>query len=131
MVKIVKKVVQRPRQIKKEREKWLSMERVINAGLSLIDPRYEIQNLIRRPDGSFEFESAIEFEPAHQNKIDNVLSLLREEKADFVQAKFYLPRRVQRNLKRRAIDLGVPASSLVAAILDVSTRDDTEATTVG
>ncbi len=117
MAKIKKKIVQRSEEVRKQRRKLLSMERTINAGLRDIDPRYEIRNLIRRPDGTIEFEAEIEFDPAHAQAIEPLFSLLHDDVTDFVQAKYYLPREVREKVKRRALDLHVPVSSLVAAIL--------------
>jgi hypothetical protein len=56
-VKIIKRIVQNPKDLESTREAWLSWERVINAGLLSIDSRYKIQNLIRRPDGEIQFEA--------------------------------------------------------------------------
>lgn len=117
MVTIVKKIVQQPEEIRKQRKKLISIERVINAGLSRIDASYKIRNLIRRPDGTIEFEAAVEFKPAHRERVEKLLSLLEDDDTDFVQVKFYLPRELQDKAKRRAVDMHVPASSLVAAIL--------------
>ena len=116
-------VVQKPREIKNEREKWLSMERVINVRLRRVDARYEIKDLIRRPDGSIEFAATTEFEEKDRDEIRQIFALLEQPDADFVQAKYYLPRTIQKRMKRSAIDLGVPVSSLVAAILDEFSRE--------
>lgn len=120
------RVVQKPREIKAEREKWLSMERVINVELRRVDARYGIRNLIRRPDGSLEFEAETEFEEKDRDAIRQIFALLQQPEADFVQAKYYLPRTIQKRMKRSAVDLGVPVSSLVAAILDEYSREATE-----
>ncbi len=126
MTKVVKRIVQKPKELEKEREKWLSMERVVNIELRRIDPSYEISNLIKRPDGSIEFEAGTEFKERHQKQIACVFSILMLEKKDteFVQAKFYLPRAVQKRLKQWAVDLDVPVSSLVAALLDERVREE-------
>ena len=126
MTKIVKRIVQKPTELEQERRKWLSMERVVNVELRRIDPRYEISNLIKRPDGSIEFEATTEFKENHKEKIARVFSLLELENkdAEFVQAKFYLPRAVQRRIKQWAVDLDVPVSSLVAALLDERVREE-------
>ena len=126
MTKVVKRIVQKPKELEKEREKWLSMERVVNVGLRRIDPRYEISNLIKRPDGSIEFEASTEFKENHQKKIAHIFSLLELDNKDteFVQAKFYLPRAVQKRIKQWAVELGVPVSSLVAALLDERVREE-------
>ncbi len=126
MTKIVKRIVQKPTELEQEQRKWLSMERVVNVELRRIDPRYEISNLIKRPDGSIEFEATTEFKENHQEKIAGVISLLELENkdAEFVQAKFYLPRAVQRRIKQWAVDLDVPVSSLVAALLDERVREE-------
>ena len=116
-------VVQKPREIKNEREKWLSMERVINVRLRRVDARHEIKDLIRRPDGSIEFAATTEFEEKDRDEIRQIFALLEQPDADFVQAKYYLPRTIQKRMKRSAIDLGVPVSSLVAAILDEFSRE--------
>lgn len=120
------RVVQKPKEVKAEREKWLSMERVINVELRRVDARYGIRNLIRRPDGSLEFEAATEFDEKDRDAIRQVFALLEQPEADFVQAKYYLPRTIQKRMKRSAVDLGVPVSSLVAAILDEYSREATE-----
>lgn len=126
MTKVVKRIVQKPKELEKERKKWLSMERVVNIELRRIDPSYEISNLIKRPDGSIEFEVATEFKERHRKQIARVFSILMLEKKDteFVQAKFYLPRVVQKQLKQWAVDLDVPVSSLVAALLDERVREE-------
>ena len=126
MTKVVKRIVQKPKELEKEREKWLSMERVVNIGLRRIDPSYGISNLIKRPDGSIEFEAATEFKERHRKQIARVFSILMLEKKDteFVQAKFYLPRAVQKQLKQWAVDLDVPVSSLVAALLAERVREE-------
>ena len=66
MTRVVKRIVQEPNELEKGREKWLPMERVVNVQLRRIDPRYEISNLIKRRDGSIEFEASIEFEEKHR-----------------------------------------------------------------
>lgn len=126
MTKIVKKIVQKPEELAKEREKWLSMERVINVELRRIDPNYQISNLTKRPDGSVEFEASTEFKEKHRKQVACIFSLLELENKDteFVQAKFYLPRAIQRRIKQWAIDLDVPVSSLVAALLDERVREE-------
>ncbi len=120
------KVVQNPSEIKAERTKWLSMERVINVELSRVNAKYRILNLIRRPDGSFDFEAAIEFDKKDESEIRRIFALLEQPDTDFVQTKFYLPRVLQKRMKRAAVDLGVPVSSLVAAILDEYSRETDE-----
>lgn len=102
------------------------MERVINVELRRVDARYGIRNLIRRPDGSLEFEAETEFEEKDRDAIRQIFALLQQPEADFVQAKYYLPRTIQKRMKRSAVDLGVPVSSLVAAILDEYSREATE-----
>lgn len=126
MVKIVKRIVQKPKELKKERENWLSMQRLINVELQRIDSRYEIRELIKRPDGGIEFEASTEFKEKHQNEIARVFSLLELNNDDskFVQAKYYLPRAIQKRVKQWATELGVPVSSLVAAILDERVREE-------
>lgn len=120
------RVVQKPKEVKAKREKWLSMERVINVELRRVDARYGIRNLIRRPDGRLEFEAATEFAEKDRDAIRQVFALLEQPEADFVQAKYYLPRTIQKRMKRSAVDLGVPVSSLVAAILDEYSREATD-----
>ena len=126
MANVVKRIVQKPEELKKEREKWLSMERVNNVELRRIDPEYEISNLIKRPDGSIEFEVSKEFKERHQVKVAHIFSLLElnTEDTTFVQTKYYLPRAVQKRIKRWALDLDVPVSSLVAALLDERVREE-------
>lgn len=121
MAKIIKKVVEKPEEIDKTREQWLSIERVINAGLRLIDPRYEVRNLRRRKNGAIEFEASVEFDTKHAKRIEHLLALLENEDLEFSQAKYYLPRDLQKRLKQRALELGVPTSSLVSAILAENT----------
>jgi hypothetical protein len=120
-VKIIKKIVQKPKDLESAREVWLSWQRVINAGLRSIDPRYEIRNLIRRPDGAIEFEASVKFNPKHAKKVQKLLALLKDPDLEFTQAKFYIPKELQKRLKRRAVDLGVPTSSLMSAILAENT----------
>ena len=120
------KVVQKPSEIKAERGKWLSMERVINVELSRVNAKYRIRNLIRRPDGSFDFEAETEFDEKDESEIRQIFALLEQPETDFVQAKFYLPRVLQKRMKRAAVDLGVPVSSLVAAILNKYSRETDE-----
>ncbi len=126
MAKVVKKIVQKPEEIKKEKENWLSMQRVINVELQRIDPQYEISELIKRPDGCIEFEASMEFKKEHQEEITRVFSLLelKNDDSKFVQAKYYLPRAIQKRVKQWATELGVPVSSLVAAILDERARKE-------
>jgi hypothetical protein len=102
------------------------MERVVNVELRRIDPRYRISNLIKRPDGSIEFEAATEFKEIHRKRIARIFSLLKlgDKDSEFVQAKFYLPRAVQKRIKQWAVDLDVPVSSLVAALLDERAREE-------
>jgi len=102
------------------------MERVINVELRRLNPRYAIRNLIRRPDGSFEFAAETAFDNKDADRIRQIFALLDEPDVDFVQVKLYLPRTIQKRVKRSAIDLGVPVSSLVAAILDEYSREITE-----
>jgi len=120
-VKIIKKIVQKPKDLESARKTWLSWQRVINAGLRSIDPRYEIQNLIRRPDGAIQFEASVRFNPKHAKKIQKLLALLEDADLEFTQAKFYLPKELQKRLKQRALELGVPTSSLMSAILAENT----------
>lgn len=117
MAKIIKKIVKKPQQLRKERERWISMERVINAGLRRINPQYRIWNLVRHRNGTIEFESSVEFDPAHRKQIEHLLSLLHTKESEFVQAKLYLPQEIWDKVKHKAIDLDVRNSSLVAAIL--------------
>ena len=126
MAKVVKRIVRKPSELEKEREKWLPMERLVNVELRRIDPRYAISNLIKHPDGSIEFEASVEFRQVHRKQIARVFSLLKLEDKDteFVQAKFYLPRAVQKRIKQWAVDLDVPVSSLVAALLDERVREE-------
>ncbi len=120
-MKIIKKIVQKPKDLESIHEAWLSWERVINAGLRSIDSRYEIQNLIRRPDGSIQFEASVKFDPKHAKKIQRLLELLKDQDLEFTQVKFYIPKELQKRLKQRAVELGVPASSLMSAILAENT----------
>ena len=126
MTRVVKRIVQEPNELEKGREKWLQMERVVNVQLRRIDPRYKISNLIKRRDGSIEFEASIEFEEKHRKHIARIFSLLELENKDteFVQAKFYLPRSVQKRIKQWAVELDVPVSSLVAALLEERVREE-------
>lgn len=116
-MRIIKKIVQNPKDLERARETWLSWERVINAGLRSIDPRYKIQNLTRRPDGAIQFEASMKFAPKHAKQIQRLLDLLKDSDLAFTQAKFYLPRELQKRLKQRALELGVPTSSLMSALL--------------
>jgi hypothetical protein len=120
------KVVQKPSDLKTEREKWLSMERVINVELRRVNPAYGIKNLVRRHDGSFDFEATMEFHKKDRDEVRRIFRLLEQQDVDFVQAKFYLPRAIQKRVKLSAIDLGVPVSSLVAAILDEYSRESAD-----
>ena len=120
-MKIIKKLIQKPKDLESARETWLSWERVINAGLRTIDPRYEIQNLIRRPDGDIQFEASVKFSPKHAKKVQRLLALLKDPDLEFTQAKFYIPKELQKRLKQRAVELGVPTSSLMSAILAENT----------
>lgn len=123
MVPRLWKAVQKPVEVKAEREKWLSMERVINVELRRVNAKYGIKNLIRRPDGSFDFAAATEFDKKDGDKIRRIFALLEQPDANFVQVKFYLPLAIQKRVKSAAVDLGVPVSSLVAAILDEYSRE--------
>jgi hypothetical protein len=126
MTKVVKRIVRKPSELEKEREKWLPMERLVNIELRRIDPKYAISNLIKHPDGSIEFEASTEFREIHRKQIAEIFSLLKLEDKDteFVQAKFYLPRAIQKRVKQWAIELDVPVSSLVAALLDERARKE-------
>ena len=124
MAKIKKTIVQKPEQLKKARERWVSMQRVINIELQRINPEYIINNLIRRPDGTVEFEALIEFKKSDREKVNQVLELLHEPEFEFVQAKYYLPESVRRKVKRFAVDHGYQESSLVSAVLDEFFRDE-------
>jgi len=126
MAKVVKRIVQKPKELKKERENWLSMQRLINVELQRIDPQYEIRELIKRPDGGIEFETSTEFKEKHHEEIARIFSLLelKNDDSKFVQAKYYMPRVIQKRVKQWATELGVPVSSLVAAILDERVREE-------
>jgi len=86
MAKIIKRIIQKPEEIEKVREQWLSIERVINAGLRSIDPRYEVSNLRRRKNGSIEFEASVEFDSKHAKRIEHLLALLEDEDLEFTPA---------------------------------------------
>jgi hypothetical protein len=117
MARMVKRTVQKPEEIRESRERLLSMERFINAGLKLIDPAYRIRDLVRRPDGTFEFGSDVEFDAAHRPRIEHLFSVLEAQDTEFIQVKYYLPREVQRRVRHLAIDSDLPASAIVGAIL--------------
>jgi hypothetical protein len=67
-----------------------------------------------------------EFDKKDRDAVLRIFTLLEQPDVDFVQAKFYLPRAIQKRVKRSAVDLGVPVSSLVAAILDEYSRKSAE-----
>ena len=124
MAKIKKTIIQKPEQLKKARERWVSMQRVINIELQRINPEYKIDNLIRRPDGTVEFEALIEFKMSDRKKVNQVLELLHEPEIKFVRAKYYLPESLRKKVKRFAVDHGYQESSLVSAVLDEFFRGD-------
>ena len=68
----------------------------------------------------------MEFHKKDRDEVRRIFGLLEQQDVDFVQAKFYLPRAIQKRVKLSAIDLGVPVSSLVAAILDEYSRESAD-----
>jgi len=116
MATFVKKIVQTPQEIEKSKKHLLPLERLINAGLQLIDPSYGIRALVQRPDGKFEFECPTEFAAKHENEIQKLFSLL-EEDMSFKQFSIYVPDVLQKKLKHRALELNVTTSALIAALI--------------
>lgn len=95
------------------------LEQRINKRLKAIDKRYTIRHLVQQPDGTYRFELSVAIDPRHRAALQQVLrEVLRELPADRpVQAKFYLPESIVRQLKTIAAERNMSQSALVTECL--------------
>lgn len=95
------------------------LENKINKKLKRINPEYSVMNLARAFDGRYLFDLKVAIDPRHFSEIreifKSVLSDLPVDKP--VQAKFYLPRSLYFQVKKKAATVGLSQSAFVAQCL--------------
>jgi hypothetical protein len=91
----------------------------INKKLKKINPGYSVRHLTRASDGRYLFDLKVAIDPRHYSEIHEVFkSVLGDLPVDKpVQAKFYLPRSIYAQIKKRAATAGLSQSAFVAQCL--------------
>jgi len=99
-------------------KKLKNLEDTINKRLQEISPSYGISNLTLTPEGKYEFDLRVTFDPSHLNQVKKVFQTIlggfeTQGKEEKIQTKVYLPRNVHEKLKQIAFQQGRSHSEII------------------